>query len=118
VIPSGGGRVSASMAGVVQIIDEVCGARRGDAGASTGTYLALAALNRVVAPCSKPGFKDWWARTAAPRFTKIPAAVLDHRRFWDAMHVVTLEDLDRSAGGSRCGSWARLGRTVHQSPST
>jgi hypothetical protein len=34
----------------------------------------------------------------------IPAAVLDHRRFWDAMHVVTLEDLDRSAGGSRCGS--------------
>jgi hypothetical protein len=54
VIPSGGGRVSASMAGVVQIIDEVCGARRGDAGASTRTYLALAALNRVVAPCSKP----------------------------------------------------------------
>lgn len=28
VIPSGGGRASASMAGVVQIIDEVCGARR------------------------------------------------------------------------------------------
>jgi len=81
--------------GVVQIIDEVCGARRGDAGASTGTYLALAALNRVVAPCSKLGFKDWWATTAAPRFTKIPAAVLDHRRFWDAMHAVTLEDLDQ-----------------------
>lgn len=28
VIPSGGGRASASMAGVVQIINEVCGARR------------------------------------------------------------------------------------------
>ena len=27
-----------------------------------------------------------------PRFTKIPATVLDHRRFWDAMHAVRLED--------------------------
>ena len=79
--------------GVVQVIDEVAGARRADAGASTGTYLALAALNRVVAPCSKLGFADWWATTAAPRFAKIPGTVLDHRRFWDAMHAVTLEDL-------------------------
>jgi transposase len=80
--------------GVRQIIDEVAGARRSDAGASAGTYLALAALNRVVAPCPKLGFADWWARTAAPRFAKTPATVLDHRRFWDAMHAVTLEDLD------------------------
>ena len=79
--------------GVVQVIDEVAGARRADAGASTGTYLALAALNRVVAPCSKLGFADWWAKTAAPRFARIPGTVLDHRRFWDAMHAVTLEDL-------------------------
>ena len=79
--------------GVVQVIDEVAGARRADAGASTGTYLALAALNRVVAPCSKLGFADWWAKTAASRFAKIPGTVLDHRRFWDAMHAVALEDL-------------------------
>jgi transposase len=79
--------------GAAGIIDEVAGARRADAGASTGTYLALAALNRVVAPCSKLGFAGWWAKTAAPRFAKIPGTVLDHRRFWDAMHAVTLEDL-------------------------
>ena len=54
----------------------------------------LAALNRLADPCSKRGFADWSARTAAPRFTKIPAAVLDHRRFWDAMHAVSLEDLE------------------------
>ena len=78
---------------VVGIIDEVVGARRCDAGASVGTYLALAALNRVVAPCSKPAFADWWARTAADRFTRIRAAALDHRRFWDAMHAVTAEQL-------------------------
>jgi transposase len=58
-----------------------------------GTYLALATLNRVVAPCSKLGFADWWAATAADRFTKIPARVLDHRRFWDAMAAVDVAHL-------------------------
>jgi transposase len=79
---------------VAAVIDEVTGTRRSDAGASTGTYLALAALNRLVAPCSKAGFADWWKTTAADRFTKIPASVLDGRRFWDAMHAVTLEQVE------------------------
>src|ERR1035441_1965233 len=61
---------------------------------SAGTYLALAALNRAVAPCSKLGFADWWKTTAADRFTKIPSSALDHRRFWDAMHAVTLGQLE------------------------
>src|SRR6266581_7628211 len=78
---------------VAAIIDEVAGARRADAGASTGAYLVLAALNRLVAPCSKLGFADWWKTTAADRFTKIPASVLDHRRFWTAMRAVTMEQL-------------------------
>ncbi|MGH3825792.1 MAG: IS1634 family transposase [Pseudonocardiaceae bacterium] len=79
--------------GVVEVIDEVVGARRSDAGASVGAYLALAALNRLVEPCSKLGFADWWRTTAADRFTKIPASVLDHRGFWDAMHAVTEAEL-------------------------
>ena len=80
--------------GVAGIIDEVAGARRADAGAPAGTYLVLAALNRLVAPCSKLGFADWWKTTAADRFTKISASVLGHRRFWDAMHAVGLEELE------------------------
>jgi transposase len=83
--------------GVAAIIGEVTGPRRADAAASTGTYLVLAALNRVVAPCSKLAFADWWAKTAAPRFTRIPATVLDHRRFWAAMHAVTLEQLEEAS---------------------
>jgi transposase len=83
--------------GVAAIIDEAAGARRADAGASAGTYLALAALNRLVAPCSKLGFAEWWRTTAADRFTKIGAGVLDHRRFWDAMHAVTLEQLEKAS---------------------
>jgi len=80
--------------GVAGLIDAAAGPRRADAGASAGMYLALAALNRLAAPCSKLRFAEWWATTAAPRFTKVPATVLDHRRFWDAMHAVTLEQLE------------------------
>ena len=75
------------------IIDAVVGTRRADVGASVGTYLALAALNRVVAPCSKLGFADWWRTTAADRFTKIGAKVLDHRKFWEAAHMVSAGQL-------------------------
>ncbi len=78
---------------VIAVIDAVVGTRRSDAGASVGSYLALAALNRVVAPRSKLAFADWWKTTAANRFTKVGAGVLDHRRFWDAMHTVRLDQL-------------------------
>jgi transposase len=79
---------------VAGLVDEVTGARPAGLALSTGTYLTLAALNRVVAPCSKLGFADWWKTTAADRFTKIPASALDHRRFWDAMHAVSRNDLE------------------------
>jgi transposase len=73
---------------VVEIIDDVVGVRRADAAASVGTYLALATCNRVIAPRSKLAFADWWATTAGDRMVKLPAAALDHRRFWDAMDVL------------------------------
>ena len=79
---------------VAGLIDEVADARRADAGASARTYLVLAALNRLVAPRSTLQFSAWWAATAADRFTKIGSAVLDHRRFRDAMHAVTVEQLE------------------------
>src|SRR6266700_837242 len=58
---------------VAGAVDEVTGTRPAGLPLSAGTYLALAALNRVVDPCSKRGFADWWRTTAADRFTKIPA---------------------------------------------
>ena len=78
---------------VAAVIDDVVGARRSDAGASVGTYLALAALGRLVAPRSKKAFADWWVTTAGDRFTKISGKVLDHRKFWDAMHTVDADAL-------------------------
>jgi transposase len=78
---------------VIEIVDEVIGPRRVDAGASIGTYLALAALNRLVDPCSRRSLADWWTATAADRFTSIRAGVLDHRRFWDATRSITTAHL-------------------------
>ena len=69
---------------VAGIVDEVA-PRRADAAASVGTYLALVCANRIVDPCSKRGFADWWATTAGPRWVKLGRAAVDHRRFWDAM---------------------------------
>src|SRR6266540_3563975 len=80
--------------GVPGLIDEVIGPRRRDVRVPAGTYLALAALNRIVEPCSKRGFARWWATTAADRFLKTPAAALDHRKFWDAIHAVTPGQLE------------------------
>jgi transposase len=94
--------------GVAAIIDEVAGSRRADAAAGAGTYLALATLNRVVAPCSKLAFADWWATTAADRWVKIPAAALDHRRFWDAMDLLSvpqLAEIERRIGQAVTGQF-------------
>jgi transposase len=90
---------------VAEAIDAVCGSRRSDAGASVGTYLALATANRVVAPCSKLAFEQWWASTAGPRFTKVPVAATDHRRFWDAMDAL---DTDKLAAAERAISTAMV----------
>jgi len=80
---------------VAEIIDEVVGARRADAAASVGTYIALAALNRVCDPCSKLAFVEWWRKTACDRWLGMPAASLDYRRFWEAMDQITEADLQQ-----------------------
>src|SRR6267154_4731208 len=95
--------------GVAGVIDEQTGARPPGQPLSPGTYLALAALNRVVDPRSKRGFADWWRTTAADRFTKIPASALDHRRFWDAFHAVPLEALPRIEEKLALAACARFG---------
>jgi transposase len=79
---------------VVGVVDEVA-PRYANAAASVGTYIALATANRVVDPCSKLAFADWWATTAGQRWVKVADAALDHRRFWDAMDRLGEADLRR-----------------------
>ena len=81
--------------GVAQIVDEVVGDRRADVAVSVGTYLTLATVNRIVDPCSKRAFAQWWETTAGPRFVRprLPAGAMDHRRFWDAMDTLSEQHL-------------------------
>jgi transposase len=94
--------------GVAEVIDEET-ARPPGLPLSPGAYLALAVLNRVVDPCSKRGFADWWRTTAADRFAKIPASALDHRRFWDAFHAVPPDALGRIEEKLALAACARFG---------
>src|SRR5260370_39599786 len=83
---------------VAEIVDEVVGVRRSDAGASAGTYIALATLNRVVDPCSKLAFSDWWDKTACDRCLRLSPGALDPRRVWEAMDAIAearLQDIAR-----------------------
>jgi transposase len=78
---------------VAETVDAVIGPRRDDVSASVGTYVELMVANRVVAPCSKLAFSDWWQKTAGDRMVKLPTAALDHRKFWDAMDQLSPEML-------------------------
>ena len=80
------------------VIDEVTGPRRVRCGLVRRRLPGAGGAEPAGRPVLEAAFADWWRTTAAPRFTKISASVLDHRRFWDAMHAVTgaqLEDISQ-----------------------
>jgi transposase len=93
---------------VTETVDEVVGPRRADAGASVGTYIALATLNRVTGPCSKRGFSDWWGTTAGDRLVPVARAALGHRRFWEAMDAISekqLKEIERKIVARMVGTF-------------
>lgn len=73
--------------GVVKLIDRHL--RQRAAGVSVGTALLLAAMNRVVWPCSKRSWVDWAARTSLSQlFPEVPVQKLTSQLFWDKMDQV------------------------------
>ncbi len=63
-------------------VDKLCPKRR--QGLSIGQYLAIAAINRGVSPCSKRSIWEWFAQTAWLReMPEVGAAALSSQRFWD-----------------------------------
>ncbi|MGC8488357.1 MAG: IS1634 family transposase [Clostridia bacterium] len=60
----------------------------GRQGVSTGRYLLLAAINRVVAPKSKVQIGPWYERTVLRRLWGLPAHHFTSQRFWQAMDRV------------------------------
>ena len=99
--------------GVAGIIDQVTGPRPGRGPPSTGTYRALAALNRLVAPCSKAAFADSGprpppatpaGRSAPSRWTTGGSGTRCTPSPWNSWN--------RSARRSRCGSCGPRGVDV------
>ena len=67
---------------------------------------------RPESPRSKRAFAEWWAKTAGDGSRDLPAAALDHRRFWDAMDQISQRrSWRRSSGGSWAAWWRRSGWT-------
>jgi transposase len=66
---------------LVETVDRHVPKRSGDL--SVGHYLALAAINRAVEPCSKAALADWHAHSAMSRFLPAAPGQLTSQRFWD-----------------------------------
>lgn len=69
--------------GLGEIVDTVAPKRR--QGTSVGTYITLASINRVAAPCSKRQISSWYKSSAISALLKQKETDLTPQRFWDAM---------------------------------
>ena len=76
---------------LVATIDRHAGKR--SQGVSVGTYIALAALNRCLAPTSKAGMADWYDGTILRRLLPVPHHLLTSQRFWDHMSYLDAEKI-------------------------
>lgn len=62
--------------------------KRGAQGPSVGQYLALAAFNRCIAPCSKTRLAAWYRKSVLRRLMPMAPGQLTSQRFWDNMDRV------------------------------
>jgi len=62
-------------------------------GVSVGTYLALAALNRCLAPTSKARLAAWYEGTVLRRLLPVPRRHLTSQRFWDHMSYLDAQKI-------------------------
>jgi len=68
---------------LIPTIDRHAGKR--NQGVRVGTYMALAAINRCLAPTSKAGIAEWYQGTVLRRLLAVPSNLLSSQRFWDHM---------------------------------
>jgi len=75
---------------IVDLTDALCPKRQ--QGLSTGEYLAVAAVNRAVAPRSKRSMWQWFSQTVLLRHLPHSCqAALSSQRFWDHMDRIDTE---------------------------
>jgi transposase len=63
-------------------------------GASVGSYLLVATLNRCIAPCSKASIAKWFQTTVLRRLMDIDSRQLSSQRFWENMDRISPEAIE------------------------
>jgi transposase len=81
----------AKQIGLVEIINKIVPQKT--KGPSVGEYIILAALNRILAPCSKQKMPDWYENTILFRLWKYPPNVFNSQRFWDHMDLISEDNI-------------------------
>jgi transposase len=76
----------------VGIIDSFVTKRR--QGASVGMYMAIEAINRVVAPSSTTELQKWYQATYLPNMTNVKAPTFTSQNFWNNTSKISEEALE------------------------
>jgi transposase len=77
--------------GITEIIDSFLPKRK--QGASVGTYILTASINRATAPSSKSGLSEWYANTCLPFVIGHKPAAFTPQNFWNNT-CISAENVD------------------------
>lgn len=77
---------------LIDIIDNEIPKR--DQGASVGQYIVLAAINRILDPCSKLQISDWYQKSVLHRLWKHSPTTFTSQMFWNHMDLITEHNID------------------------
>lgn len=77
---------------LIEIIDKEVPKR--DQGASVGQYIVLAALNRILDPCSKLQMPEWYQKTVLNRLWKLPSDTFTSQMFWNHMDMIDEKNIN------------------------
>jgi transposase len=82
----------AARLGITAIIDSIIPKRK--QGASVGTYILTAAINRATDPTSKNGLMEWYADTCLPLVSGLKPSLFTSQNFWNNTGL-SAEDVNR-----------------------
>lgn len=75
--------------GLVDVIDRLVPKRR--QGYTVGQYILIAVLNKIAAPTSRNGIRDWLRRTVLPERLGIDPDLFTSQNFWDHFDLILSE---------------------------
>jgi transposase len=78
--------------GITEIIDNIIPKRK--QGASVGSYILTAAINRATNPSAKSGLSEWYSNTCLPVATGLTPAMFTAQNFWNNT-CISPADVDR-----------------------